>query len=424
MGLLKNMLKSAFSKKSVSYADTLNGFTPIFSQFGQNIYASDVVQQSISCIVSEMSKLQPTHVRNNMGDILQVDSNGVQSVLDRPNPIMSKSDFLEKVTWQLMFNYNAFVVPIYDVWTDKDGNERRKYRALYPIQPTQVDFIQDASDTLFVKFTFANNFNTTLPYDDVVHIRKNFSVNDYMGGNENGQPDNEALIETLQLNKDLLKGVSAAMKSSFAINGVVKIGTLIGKEETMAALKDFEEALQKSESGILPLDAKSDYMKIPRDVKLVDSDTLKFVDEKILRHFGVPLPILVGDYTKEQYEAFYQKTIEPLVLKFSEAFTKALFSETQKSFGNQIIFYPKDLIFMSVDQTLEMIRLLGDSGALYENEKRVAFGLKPLKELNGVRMQSLNYVDVNIATQYQISSNGANSDTGEQNTEEDDKTQI
>ena len=57
---------------------------------------------------------------------------------------------------------------------------------------------------------------------------------------------------------------------------------------------------------------------------------------------------------------------------------------------------------MSVDQTLEMVRLLGDSGSLYENEKRVAFGLKPLPELEGIRMQSLNYVNVDIATQYQV----------------------
>lgn len=223
-----------------------------------------------------------------------------------------------------------------------------------------------------------------------------------MGGGENGQPDHSSLLETLQLNKDLLKGVSAAMKSSFAINGVVKIGSIIGKEQTMKALDEFEKALQSSKSGILPLDAKSEYVKIGRDVKLVDADTLKFVDEKILRFWGVPIPILTGDYTKAQYEAFYQKTIEPLVNKFTEAFTKALFTEREKSFGNEVVFYPKDLVFMSVDQTIEMVRLLGDAGELYSNEKRTAFGFLPRPELVGVRMQSLNYVNVEIANQYQL----------------------
>ena len=57
---------------------------------------------------------------------------------------------------------------------------------------------------------------------------------------------------------------------------------------------------------------------------------------------------------------------------------------------------------MSVAETLEMIRLLGDSGSLYENEKRVFLGLPPLPELEGVRKMSLNYVDVDIANEYQI----------------------
>ena len=35
-----------------------------------------------------------------------------------------------------------------------------------------------------------------------------------------------------------------------------------------------------------------------------------------------------------------------------------------------------------------MVRVLGDSGSLYENEKRVAFGLRPLPELAGVEMVS------------------------------------
>ena len=48
--------------KRKNYAYTFNGFTPIFSQFGTDIYASDVVKQAIKCIVDEMKKLNPTHV--------------------------------------------------------------------------------------------------------------------------------------------------------------------------------------------------------------------------------------------------------------------------------------------------------------------------------------------------------------------------
>ena len=400
MGWLDKLRRKSAVK--TKYADMLNGFTPIFSQFGDDIYTSDVVQQAINCIVSEMKKLNPQHVRKNGSDVVPINSS-IQSVLMKPNELMTTSDFLEKIVWQLMFNYNSFIIPTYYTWIDENtGAEKRHYTGLYPVQPTQVDFIQDASDTLYVKLTFANNYNTTIPYSEVIHIRHRFSVNEFMGGNILGQPDNDALLKTLKLNNELLQGVSHAMKSSFAINGVVKFKTMIDGGKTEKALKELEQKLRNSESGFLPLDITSEFIPIQREIELVDEGTLKFIDEKILRHFGVPLCILTGDYTKEQYEAFYQKTLEPLIIAISQAFTRSLFTSRELSFGNEIKLYPKDLIFMSVDQTLEMIRLLGDSGSLYENEKRVAFGLRPLPELEGVRMQSLNYLNVEYAKDYQV----------------------
>lgn len=393
--------------KNTQYADMLNGFTPIFSQFGDNIYSSDVVQQAIRCIVHEMKKLNPTHVKEDGADKISCTSD-IQAVLNKPNELMTTSDFIEKIVWQLFFNYNSFVLPTYYVWTDKNGVEKRHYTGLYPLAPTQVDFIQDASDQIYISLKFANNYETTVKYSDIIHIRYDFSVNEFLGGDDTGQPDYRALLKTLQLNEDLLTGVSSAMKSSFAINGVVKFNTMLDNGKTEAALKDLEMHLKRSESGFLPIDLKSEFIPLDKKVQLVDDDTLKFIDEKILRHFGVPLCILTGDYTKAQYEAFYQKTLEPLIIAIGQAFTRTLFTDRERAFGNRIVLYPKDLIFMSVDQTLEMIRLLGDTGSLYENEKRTAFGLRPLPELEGVRKQSLNYVDVNIANQYQMGQNDNN----------------
>lgn len=422
MGWLDKLKRKSTVK--TTHADMLNGFTPIFSQFGDDIYASDVVQQAINCIVSEMKKLNPQHVRKNGSDVIPINSS-IQTVLNKPNELMSTSDFLEKVVWQLIFNYNSFIIPTYYTWTDEEtGATKKYYTGLYPVQPTQVDFIQDASNTLYVKLTFANNYNTTIPYSEVIHIRHRFSVNEFMGGNEFGQPDNEALLKTLDLNSQLLQGVSHAMKSSFAINGVVKFKSMIDGGKTEKALRELEQKLRNSESGFLPLDITSEFIPIQREIELVDEGTLKFIDEKILRHFGVPLCILTGDYTKQQYEAFYQKTLEPLIIAISQAFTRGLFTDRELSFGNEIKFYPKDLIFMSVDQTLEMVRLLGDSGSIYENEKRVAFGLRPLPELEGIRMQSLNYVNVEYAKDYQVGkkkdeSGGADDESNRTNTESD-----
>lgn len=394
MGLFDFLKKRPDPPPTAAPAQVLTGYAPIFSQFGQDIYASDVVQQAVSCVAKEMKKLKPAHVARRGSDNVSVEG-PIQSVLDAPNPLMTTADFLEKITWSLYLNYNAFVIP---VWTSSGTLE-----ALYPIQPANVTFLQDASGEMFVQFSFNNLYKCTLRYDDVIHIRYHYSVNELMGGNQLGQPDNAALLKTLELNETLLQGVSKALKSSFAVNGVVKYNTLLDEGKTEAALQDLAEHLRKSESGFLPMDLKGEFIPIKREAKIVDGDTLKFIDEKILRFFGVPLCILTGDYSKEQYEAYFQQTLEPLILAYGQAFTRTLFSRRESNgFGNKIVFYSEELIFMTMSQKLELVRLLGDSGALYENEKREIFGLRPLPELEGVRKQSLNYLDTKLAAQYQV----------------------
>lgn len=222
-----------------------------------------------------------------------------------------------------------------------------------------------------------------------------------MGGNRLGQPDHEALLKTLQLNEQLLQGVAKAMKASYSVNGVVKYNTYLDGDVVAANLAELERKLANSENGFLPLDLKAEFIPFEKKAELVDDKTLKFVDEKILRNFGVPLPILTGDYTKEQYNAFYQKTLEPIVIALSQAFTKKIFTEREKVYGNKIELYPKELIFMTVAQTLEMINILSPTGGLFENEKRVALGLKPLPELEGKRYMSLNWINADDASQYQ-----------------------
>jgi HK97 family phage portal protein len=409
------------SPKKQKWAQMLNGYTPIFSQFGTNIYASDVVQQAVKCIVDEMKKLNPTHIRYNRNDPVPV-SGTIQTLLNDPNLVMTTSEFLEKITWLLLLNYNAFILPTYYIYTNKDGTQVRVYDGLYPLKPTFVEFIEDESNRLYVKMRFENNFETTIPYSDLIHIKYNYSINEYMGGDVSGQPDHKPVLDTLQLNQTLLEGVAKAMKASYAVNGVVKYNTMLDDGKTEAAMQELETKLRNSESGFLPLDLKSEFTPLERSTQLVDETTLKFIDEKILRNWGVPLSILTGDYTKGQYAAFYQKTLEPLIISISQAFTKKLFTRRERAFGNEIRLYPKDLIFMTVDQTLEMVNMLSNTGSIYENEKRVAFGLQPLPELEGKRYMSLNWVDVDIANQYQMNNKtgkGFSDDGGGENKNEE-----
>ena len=403
MGILDKLFHR--TPKNWKFAPMLNGYAPLFTQYGTDIYASDVVQQALKCIVDEIKKLNPTHIRMIDNDPTPMRST-VQAVLDNPNPLMTTSEFLEKITWLLLLNYNVFIVPIFRTWTDKTtGEERRYYERLYPLKPTQVNFIEDASGRLYTNFIFESGYSTTIPYDDVIHIKYNYSVNDYMGGDLTGQPDHKALLTTLDLNKKLLQGIAKAMNASYAVNGIVKYNTMLDSGEMEKALQDLEGKLNRSESGFLPIDLKAEFIPLEHKTEIVDTDALRFIDEKILRNWGVPLSILKGDYNKSQYAAFYQKSLEPLIIGMGQAFTKKLFTDRERAFRNEVKLYPKDLIFMTVDQTIEMVTLLSNTGAMFENEKRVAFGLRPLPELEGKRFMSLNWIDANNAAAYQVGAN-------------------
>ena len=94
-----------------------------------------------------------------------------------------------------------------------------------------------------------------------------------------------------------------------------------------------------------------------------------------------------------------------------------MFSPTERGHGNEVKFFAKELIFMSVDQKINMINLLAPTGAMFENEKRVAFGMHPLPELAGKRYISLNWIDATNAGKYQVGEENDNSNSNQDNTD-------
>lgn len=398
----KDRFKRKPDKDTQILIDVLSGKTPMyFTEFGENIYASDVVQQAIYSIVTELKKLDPIHVRKIGGDLVGVEGN-IQEVLDNPNPLMTTSDFIEKVAWTLLLNYNAFIFPVWD------GNT---LKALYPLQPSEVDFAEDAAGTLFVIFKFPNGYEGQVPYEDVIHLRYRFSVSEFMGGNEWGQPDFKPLLDTLKLNDSLLKGLAKSLHIQTTINGIIKLRTVVGMDEKTKKIEEFSKRLQSNESGFLAVDNIEEFTPITKQVALLDNTVLEFIDKKIARNWGVSRAIMDGDFSAEQLQAFYQKAIEHIVKSWGQAFTKGLFSKRQSNgYKNEIRFLTMELYFMSTGQKLDMVKELSPSGTIYENEKRMIFGMRPKAELNGVRMVSLNFINAKDASKYQVGKTNGNDD--------------
>lgn len=401
---LLDSVKSLFSKnyrQRMQYAKLLNGYIPAFSQFGQNIYASDVVQMCIDVIATEISKLQPRHIRN--GKLVP------NSSLNRlfkfaPNPLMTTRDFLEKIIWLLYMNYNAFIYPMYENKTDARGNATREYTAFYPLNPTQVTFLQDETGKLFMEMTFAGGKKfDPLPYSDFIHLRKKFSMNDIMGGGLNGQPDNAALLKVLNINDTVLQGLPKAIKTSLSIRGILKINTMLDSDKMEAERAKFEAAIAAGASSILPLDLKGEYTDIKIDPKVIDQDTMDFLQNKVLNWYGVSVPILTGDYTDEQYQAFYEKTLEPVVISLHQCFSKTIFTQRELDFENEIAFYQKNMMYLSTKSKLELLKITGEQGLLKDDQKLAILGYPPLEDGTGDRRTiSLNYIDVNLVSEYQM----------------------
>jgi len=401
--LLQALMSSNVKTSNMQMAKFLDGYTPIFTQFGRSIYASDVVQMCIDCIATECSKLTPQHVT--------IDDNGLPAPMQgdnfnrlfrfAPNGLMSTRDFLEKVVWQLFLNYNSFIYPMYNTITDTRGGVDRYYTAFYPLNPIQVEWLQDVANVLFVRFYFFNGSSYTLPYSDVIHLRKKYSINDVMGGGIAGHPDDTALLKVLGINDVVLQGIGKAIKTTLTVRGVLRINTLMDDDKLKAERLRFEQAINDGSTGILPMDLKGEYIPLTIDPKLIDPETLKFLENKVLRWFGVSLPILNGDYTDEQYQAFYSKTIQPIVIGMGQAFSTCIFSQREQDVGHEIKFYQQNLELMDTKNKMAFVAALGDRGILTDNQILSLFGMAPYAGGN-VRHMSLNYIDSNLANMYQL----------------------
>ena len=410
MGFLDNLLgrKPATINVYMQPAETLSGVTPTYSEHNRldNIWQCDLAWQCLSRITREVAKVTPAHIVKTPGELYSV-NDAIQRVLQHPNPIMTTYDMMSKVLHTLYTRGDAFIFPVYD---------GTRLCGLYPVIPQTVDWLESNGE-LYVQLNFSADKKYILPYFAIIHIRLNYSEDDYMG-----TCNETPLLSNMQLNQDLLDSVKKGVMSSAVINGIVKYGTALSKKAIEADVKAFNEQLKRSESGILGLDNQSEYKDINRNVKLVDADTLKYVQSLVLNHFGMSAKVLDGTASKEEEESWYHATIQPLMECLGQAFSRVLFSETQRNKGHCIRWYSRDrLHWMTGTELTEAVKQLSQVGGVSINEIRDAFGFAPLTEEEGgnTRPMSLNYIDSKYATEYQLESLKTGGKKNEKQTEDE-----
>ena len=376
------------------FRSTLN----IFSDFGDNINASDIVKICIDRIATHSAKLKPRYVKTEDNETVQEKKGNLAYLLKfQPNSLMTPYDFIYRVVTLLYLNNNAFIYPEYDYAT-------YELKAIWPLKPNSVEMLKDDSGALFLRFYFSDKKAFILPYESIIHLRRFYGTNDVFGGS-GAISDHSALLKTIKINDSVLQGLDNAVRTSFQIKGLLKINGILNDKDKTAQKAEFDKALNEASkdggNSIVPVDLKSEYVPLNVDPKLIDSTTLTFLQKKIISYFGVSDAIFDNKYNENEYNAFYESVIEGIAIAMSEAFSKALLTRGQLEKGEQIIFYSERLQYASWNTKVQAIEKLMGLGILSLNESRALLGFEPI-EGGSKRLQSLNYVDADKASEYQL----------------------
>ena len=141
---------------------------------------------------------------------------------------------------------------------------------------------------------------------------------------------------------------------------------------------------------------------------------MQFARDNLYKYFGISESIVSGNYTEEQFQAFYESVISPIALKLSQEFTEKLFTPKERGFGNEVIFEANRIAYMSTASKVKLANAMIPAGSIKRNEIRELFGYAGLPGPEGDEIVvSLNYVKTTDQTKYQTGEEPTQSKGGE-----------
>lgn len=407
MGVL-NYLKGFLpgSKKSM-YGAWLTNAQPIFTSFGKNIYLSDFVNNAIDRVASEIAKIEIKSIVQR-DDLLQIQNDDITRLFRfKPNPLQTTSDFLANVEWLRRKNCNAFIYPQYEIVKLKDGREFKRYIAFYPLKPTAVYIGENNGQVWEVKMEFEDGSSYTLPYADLIHLKWRRGANTVVGGGDDlGQTNDYDIIRTIDALDKTIQGLPKSIEASLQIKGVYAAKTLADQTKLNKIRDEFEDHITISKSGMIATDLAGGFTPVRITPPNIDETTLKFLKSVIQERYGVSAAILSGDYNGEQHSAFYQTAIEEFIIQFEQAMTACLFTSREQDVGHRVKCYYSKVNYMSTKDKMELANFSKETGLMELNQIGEMFGIAPFENGNR-RLQSLNYVNMELIDEYQKNKSGA-----------------
>lgn len=373
-------------------AERWSGYTPTFTDFGDNVLLSDLILEAIRLKADFCSKLDPRHIRTDENGARQrLNDTSIARVLRQPNEHMTRSDFLYKAAFLREVNENAFIYPDY-YWT-KGGY--KYYTGLYIIQPQRWRYLQDEeTGKLYIGFKFdAHGEEVVFEYSEIIHWRKHFEADTYDGGGKYSADERRDVLGALQAYRTICESIAEAAKCGCYFDGFLKVNAYGEEDENVQRIRDnFVKDLRSNKAKVPVLDNGAEWQDTKRSLNMVDEKTLSHFEKRILRITGVSLPMITGDFTPAQKEAFYERAIESGVISFGQAATKTVFTPWQKSHGDEVVLYPHKMEFMSTAEKTSVLSATAAMGVWSVNQVFDMFGYPPV-EGGDERPRGYNYLD-------------------------------
>ena len=368
MSLFEWIFRPDDAKKSQKALDdaytmfrTLTAYQPVFHSWGGAIYESEIVRAAIDARARHISKLKV--------ELIGSANPSLQSKLRQgPNQWQTWSQFLYRASTILDINNNCFIVPVFD--------ERMIITGVFPVLPERCSLLEYDNE-LWLRYQFAHGEIGAVEFRKCAILTKYQYKSDFFGDN------NRALDETMKLIHIQNQGIEEAVKNTSTFRFMAQLSNFAKPEDLALERKRFtrENLATDSEAGgfLLFPNKYKDIKQIDVKPYSVDADQMKAIRENVFNYFGVNEDVLQNKAYGDNWSAFYEGAIEPFAIQFSEAMSKALFSERERAQGSQFMLTANRLQYMSNNDKLNVSSQLLDRGIFSINDVREIWNLPPVE---------------------------------------------
>lgn len=398
---LFNKTQETQEQKTLQTAQLLSGYNNVFSTFAGGAYENHIYRAGVDAIARNAAKLNPQHVIYTSDDKRQDGDPQLNHILSyRPNEQITGFDFLYKMVTHYYVNNNAFA------FIDREG---KTINAIYPVSVKSIEFYTDNLEALYVKVLLPNGKQYVLPYSDVIILKRFFNDKEMLGS------DNAPILNTLQLSHTQNEGMIHAIKSGANLRGLLKYNQVLSPER----LKDEKDRFVNdylsvsNAGGVAALDAKFDYEPLKDNPVTINREQMEAVKDNIYSYLGINEKIIKSEYDENEYSAFYESVLEPIAVQLSQELTHKLFTKREQAFGNSIVLDSNRLQFTSNETKTKIIKELMPYGIFTVNQALEILNLPPVSD-GDKRIQTLNVIDADKASDYQTNKSQQNQDNNKE----------